>query len=573
MRQNSSAFTIVLPEVDIVLHLDNTILCMPYRTMPHVTIKNATPLLLLLVFGLCEFCVNPIGNFPLNDDWWYARLYYSLSGIRQNDPIQWPSAAFVGQYLWARTTALFFGHTLSALRASSILAAMLILWLFHKTTRLSSVSPWLALALTLCLLANPIFFSLSNSFMSDITFLLYAMGATLGLFVFVETHSTKSLIASCLLYTLAILTRQVAAVLVVAAIVAAGVSSKRIAPAALLLLPLIALFVFEVVLSRSGKGISYAYIFLENPGNHADAAPGNLVYNYTTRWVHFTSFTAFSLFPLLLPYLVRQVKIALQNKTVKLPAVALLLSLPVWYSLKNFPIGNYLYNLGLGPETLYDTYLGGLSTGNLQSNTLFFLMKGITVLCVPSLLHAILRCTWRLFSGLQNKQHGPGLFRNLYLFLSIAGYYFLMCHRDAIFDRYMLPFLVFTLLFLCNEITPQRLSPAPLLLVALLTAFSVFATRDYLNCQRTRWQAIDFLTHTYAVPSASINAGYEHAGYLLGQTPQWYTHWQNSPPRPYLLAHGPVPGYNTFTWFSYYRTLSFTTDTIYILKRNAPNLN
>ena len=69
------------------------------------------------IFGACLLAIQPWGNYPLNDDWQYARasrLFVETGKIRIDTPI---APALVGQMLMAYPVVRLFGMNHAFLRA------------------------------------------------------------------------------------------------------------------------------------------------------------------------------------------------------------------------------------------------------------------------------------------------------------------------------------------------------------------------------------------------------------------------------------------------------------------------
>jgi hypothetical protein len=77
------------------------------------------PLLLALIWTFMVIVVNPVGNFPLNDDWAYG---YSVQALVENGQLRfsdWTASNLFGQVLWGALFCLPFGFSFTALRLST----------------------------------------------------------------------------------------------------------------------------------------------------------------------------------------------------------------------------------------------------------------------------------------------------------------------------------------------------------------------------------------------------------------------------------------------------------------------
>src|ERR1700741_245012 len=143
--------------------------------MPEFFKKTKYPLLLFFCWLLAEFLVNPIGEFPLNDDWSYTIPVKHLTENGTLQFVDWPAMTLVAQVWWGYLFTSVFGFSFTVLRISvAVLGFIGGLILFQIIKKLSGKKD-LAFAGTLLFLFNPLYFSLSNSFMTDVPFLSFSI--------------------------------------------------------------------------------------------------------------------------------------------------------------------------------------------------------------------------------------------------------------------------------------------------------------------------------------------------------------------------------------------------------------
>ncbi len=112
--------------------------------------------------------VAPVGDFPLNDDWQYARAVKRLVETHQlviDTPV---APSLVGQvYVGALLCALFgFSHTL--LRLSTLLLGVLLWWSVDRLLRVVGTPERPRHLVGIVLVTNPIFVPLALSFMNEL---------------------------------------------------------------------------------------------------------------------------------------------------------------------------------------------------------------------------------------------------------------------------------------------------------------------------------------------------------------------------------------------------------------------
>jgi hypothetical protein len=161
-------------------------------------------------------------DFPLNDDWAFARGALRLArgeGIHYGG---WASMPQLGQWLWACPFVWLFGASHVTLRLSAILLSWLGLAAFYDLLRQEGhTQPRAALA-TAALAFNPLFFLLQGTFMTDVPALALAL-VSLALYGrALRGAGIGWLAGACAAAVLAGITRQNAVAVAVAAAVLLG---------------------------------------------------------------------------------------------------------------------------------------------------------------------------------------------------------------------------------------------------------------------------------------------------------------------------------------------------------------
>ena len=76
--------------------------------------------ILIIVWGIAICLVNPIGNFPLNDDWAYGRSVKWLVEEGELRYVGWTATNLFSQILWGALFCLPFGFSFTVLRLSTL---------------------------------------------------------------------------------------------------------------------------------------------------------------------------------------------------------------------------------------------------------------------------------------------------------------------------------------------------------------------------------------------------------------------------------------------------------------------
>jgi hypothetical protein len=157
-------------------------------------------------------------QFPLDDDWAFARGAFRFAGGEGIHYQSWASIPLLGQWIWATPWLLLWPNSHAALRLSTIVLSGFGLIAFYDLLRQAKSAPAMAGFLTACLAFNPLFFLLSGTFLSDVPSLSFSLVALAGYGRALMGKSPKWLILAALAGLLAVSTRQNS----VAAVLAAG---------------------------------------------------------------------------------------------------------------------------------------------------------------------------------------------------------------------------------------------------------------------------------------------------------------------------------------------------------------
>ena len=152
-------------------------------------LKHRYYFLLLLIFFLAEIIVNPFGEFPLNDDWSYSKsvkIFLDTGNIQIGD---WAAMSLAAHILWGALFAKIFGFKFFVLRFSTLIISYSTVCILFFVLKKITQTNLTALIASLCLMFNPIFFNLSNTFMTDVGFLFCVLACTACVLKFQESKS------------------------------------------------------------------------------------------------------------------------------------------------------------------------------------------------------------------------------------------------------------------------------------------------------------------------------------------------------------------------------------------------
>jgi len=151
---------------------------------------------------------NPIGNFPLNDDWAYA---YSVQHLLQHGELRfsdWTATNLLGQVAWSALFCVPLGFSFTPLRFSTVVLGFVGILGTYEILRGLNTSRQIAAISALTLAFCPKYFVLSLTFMNDVPFVAFAIASLYFFMRRLRLESPPAVAASFILACLAILTRQ-----------------------------------------------------------------------------------------------------------------------------------------------------------------------------------------------------------------------------------------------------------------------------------------------------------------------------------------------------------------------------
>ncbi|UCG42731.1 MAG: glycosyltransferase family 39 protein [candidate division WOR-3 bacterium] len=517
----------------------------------------------LSAFVVAIAVINPTGDFPLNDDWSYGSAVKGLveQGVyRLSD---WTAMPLLTQVMWGSLFCLPRGFSFTALRLSTLTMSLLALvCLLLMIRRTGESRPSILLAGGLCLLFDPVWLGLSNTFMTDVHFIALALLSLHLLAIGMESGRLSTLALGIASAVLATLIRQVG-ILIPVGFGLGYLTRHRPRPRDLLLALIflsltVAAYVLYSLLLASGPGLPAAYNahfdrIVATLGSGLPAILGLVGQNLLTTLIYLGLF----MLPLNLLLL----------GSMSRPRLALFFSVSlavlVLFNLLNLTLpGNILTDRGLGPFTLARPEDFSSFSGSLVSRAVF---GGLAFLGIGLLLESLRRIARSL--------HGNAVSVMLVAFLAC---YFLSFCLSRQFDRYMLGYLPLLVVLTVQALRGIKVRAwnrsVALTCAGLYGLFSVAATHDYLAWNRARWHALDHLTEELAVSPAEIDGGFEFNGW------HGFSHeYQRAPGRSwwwveddaYKVALGPLPGYDTFKEYPTGTWLPGSVRRVYLLRKSG----
>lgn len=533
------------------------------------------PALLVLFWLLMVLIVNPIGNFPLNDDWQYARPVWFMVNKGFYLTTDEYSPVLAAQVLWGTLFCLPGGFSFTALRISTLFLSFIGVMVFYYVLLKVSKNPKLSFLGSLLLAANPLFILSSQSFMTEVPFLTFSIFSIYFFFCYMETNKRKDIITATLFAIIATLIRQYGIVIPIAFAVASIIKNrskillwgKYFMPA---IITLVALKAVLLWLEHIGSPL-IPYV----RSNLMDflSKPGDITFHSLEWGSTILIYTGFFLLPILVWVTNNTISQMTKRQKMSVTFAVFVLSPLIILWCHQLPLGNTLHDFGVGVRTLK-----GIPDSNPDFTPgLFTVLKILAFSGMVLLLINYLKIIIDISNAYKNRSFTPALFKQTFAVLFILGYAILIFIPDFFFDRYLIPFFpVTTILILAGINESFRLKPSIYItccaIVLAMGLFSSALTHDYLAWNRSRWQAADYLTKELKISPHKIDGGYEYNGWVLDFS------FPNNPKNPnrswwcvdddeYVISFNNIDGYTIIKQIPYQNYFPYQTKNICILHR------
>lgn len=528
------------------------------------------PILLGFLWIATVLIVNPIGEFPLNDDWAFARGVYNLVEKGQLILGEWPAITLVAQLYWGALFCKLFGLSLTVLRISTLVSSLLGVLAFYGITRQITSNKEVSLIAGLLLFFNPLYFSLSFTFMTDVHFLCTFLLAFLFLAKNVEHPSLSYWLLGTLFSIITTLVRQPGLLVPFVFMLIGWIQNRR--TIASIIKPVIP---FVLTMAAYVLYMKWLEVGTDNP--QAVRGIGDLIQGlfqndlnyYFYRTISVLLYIGFFLLPFLVAFS-RKVRIQIDRSAI-LRAGLVLGSLVILYiGSVFFPIGNIFYNFGLGPKLLKDTYWGGNITPQLSEQ----LWRGFKYPAILGTVIFLCLFPWKIKS-LQKTLLGGALqaqrLTRLGILLVVLAFAGFLSISPYFFDRYTLPLIAFSILLILpfkgDFSRPYRRVGYALL--AIYALFSIIGTHHYMSWNRTRWHALNYLMEENNIAPTHIDGGFEFNAWLEtgpfnGEDPHGKSWWFITED-DYVVSFGRIHDFEVREVFPVDAVWPFNRDSIFVL--------
>lgn len=502
-------------------------------------------LIALALFVASVAAIAPWGNYPLNDDWQYARAARVLAEtghIEIDTPI---APALIGQLVLAWPFVALFGFSHVLLRLLTMAMACLLVYAVDVLLRLADIPRRLRVAALAAVVLNPLFMDLALSFMTECHgYALALLGALLWLRGrrAADRRASRAAVGfvSAALAAVAIgasfWIRQFAIVAFPALVLATTLELVGTRQWRRLLFSL-APFAVATIAAVATAGGYWLWAKHYHQLKEQFAGPANQLLHFNLVDYQLVTglqmvYLGGSLAPLLLAWPLRR-----QHALRALSACAIALAFGLGaYSLiqlstgddassvnlhRLFPFASNVINSeGIGPVTLTDIFFFNDEHFAVLSRdfwqTVTYALVALTALWGLPMI--ALRGLWRM----------PTSRRELFLFATALAAFSLVAFVQAMgrnsFDRYYFGGLLGVALAVTALLANDeerfarrrwrlRGTVAYLASATVLGYFTIAGTHDYFRWNDARWRLIEQATAA-GIPTTSIDAGYEANGWL-----------------------------------------------------------
>jgi hypothetical protein len=532
--------------------------------------------------------VDPRGNFPVQDDWTYGLAVRTLIDHGVYRIPSFVSANLGPLVHWGALFCWPFGFSFTALRISTLVMGLFgivgVYFLFREVWGDKRI----AFAGAATVLVNPIYFSLANTFMTDVPFVALISFAMALVVRGLRRDDRFVLLSGLALCLVCVLVRQFALVLF-GAFACAWVARRGFKPAEIVraVMPLAVAITMHLAfndwLARTRRK-DYSAGF----SDITTASFGDFV--YSSEHELFSVITELGVF--LLPLAVACLGSSMRRSrgdTSRWPAaLAIAAGVAIAYHLMaerlQMPLtGDTLHYFGIGPLMLRDTLLIGWHLPPLTAplEVFWIAVTSFAPIGAALIVYAVAKggadgwATTRTIRAFARRAW-PAIFLATtalaYLFILL-----LLATRHDLFDRYLLPLCIIVALALPMmgvraDGSWSRVAWAFAgLWLAASACISVVSTHDFLAWNRTRWMALADLTERQGVSPRRIDGGYEFNGFYL-YDPLYESHdeksWWWVDDDEYLIAAGPMPGYREVRRWPVDRWREAGGSDVFVLRRN-----
>ncbi len=542
-----------------------------------------------VAWGILVASVNPVGDFPLNDDWAYGlpvKWLVEQGRLRFTD---WQVHPLITQVLWGSLFALPAGFSFTVLRCSTLVMAAIGLAATYLSARLAGLGRRDGLVVVLLLLVNPLYVSLSHTFMTDVPNLSLGMVSIALLIHGVKRGRVSTFCAGWAMVLLASLIRQPTLAIAIATCIALAVKDglgwrwlcRAVLPAVLVVLAVVTLY---PRLIQSTVGLPAVYYsrsdsLLRLVSMVAHLQLGALKPAMMSIALGFMNLGLWTL-PFMLLMWSRLTRVGARSRG---PAIlagvgicAALITARLWARGHLMPMayraGNILLDFGTGNRPL-----GGETPH--APGAIWLIVTAASAFGAVLLLFTLARVVARLIIEVRRDGSSDPWVTVLLLSTAVVFYGPASLNFGPWYDRFtllLLPLLPLAIALSFPAAEPVagwagRFSKGSAAALALLYAtFAVGSTHDYLDWNRVRWRTCDELVSKEGMSPESLDCGFEFNNLLESSTPgarRGGGLLSDRRSARFAVGYGPVEGFRVLRTVACHPWLPYAIKGLSILER------
>jgi len=554
--------------------------------------------LLILLFIAAEIIINPIGEFPLNDDWAYSRLVFNYVENGVITSTGWEGSLFYPQMFLGIFLSTIFGFSFSMLRITVVIISIIGLVLFFIIFNRLTKSVGFTTIGSVLIVFNPIYLQYTNTFYPDIPYTIVTFLSFWFLLHFLCNGYSRDYLLGLFFAIVAVSLKQTGvSILLAFAVTYLIFNKKNLKSFVFSFFPIIAI----IFLLLSYKFFSESMGVLPGYGSYSDMA--NIIFRIIInptitdfqKISYYTLNTTLVLglfgFPVAIPssyLLIRKkefTKLQLSWLIVGFFLYTLVIVIKIFLRGKYIPFSsNNVYDIGLGSIVLTGIDQNMIPGIPGVGQMFWFFMSLVGAIGFVSMIFLFILSIkeYLQYSNTENKNHViASVFSLLVLLVFIVPH--LLVNVMARYMMNILPFLlvvIFSSLLVLDgkySLLSQKLYRNSLLFFTPIIVFGILATHDYMSFNRTKWDALRFLTEKEKIPVEKIDGGFEFNEWYLSHLYIWKM--TDDPKKKgrfwpvvddeYIVTVTEIEGYEMFKQLKYKRWLPPGKHNINVLRRTT----
>jgi hypothetical protein len=166
------------------------------------------PFYLSIIWLICIILVNPIGDFPLNDDWSYGRNAQVLALENKIFFDDWGAMTLIAHTMWGAFFCKVFGFSFTVLRFSTLVLGWLGLLVSYRFFQEGGMKKNHSFWATVLFAFNPFYFANSFTYMTEVPFMCFLMLAAFFSLKAINDKGQKNIFLAALFSIIATMIRQ-----------------------------------------------------------------------------------------------------------------------------------------------------------------------------------------------------------------------------------------------------------------------------------------------------------------------------------------------------------------------------